>query len=324
MGTTREVSKASSGARNPRGVAPAARATPEPEKARTRTIAVVNQKGGCGKTTTAVNLGGSLAADGARVLVADMDPQAHASLALGADPDSLEENLYEVLAEPAGWKRLDAVIIEVSKGLDLAPSGIALAVLEHKLASEEHGRRTECLSLALQEVRPRYDYALIDCPPNLGLLTFSALRAAHEVIVPVEMSFFASEGLPWLLETIDLLRERAGHDLAVGILPTLFDGRTRFAREMLGELRGRFADRCFDTVIRSNVKLREAARRRIPISRYAPSANGAADYAALAVEVQAGAHSEVRSDSGEDRTVEHYDLARFPHPFAPGGGATQG
>ncbi len=253
-----------------------------------RTIAIVNQKGGCGKTTTTVNLGGCLAADGARVLITDLDPQAHACLALGVNPDECDENLYEVLAEPNGYEIIENVILNISQGLDLAPSSIVLSALEQKLAGEKRESRTERLALALEAISPRYDYALIDCPPNVGLLTFNALRAAQEVIIPLEASFFAIDGVQKLLETIGLLSDRIAHDLSVRILPTMYDGRTRFARKTLGEIRELFKDLCFDTVIRQNIKLRETAREGVPIIRYAPTANGALDYAALAVELEAG------------------------------------
>jgi len=252
-----------------------------------RTIAIVNQKGGCGKTTTTVNLAGCLEAEGMRVLVVDMDPQAHATLALGFNPEALDENLYEVLSEPDGAARLAQVVQVHSEGLHVAPSGIVLSALEQKLTAERADARTERLQAALATVADRYDYALIDCPPNIGVLTFNALRAASEVIVPLETSYFAIHGVHKLLETIALLAERIGHDPAVRILPTLYDGRTRFARETLAEIRELFKDLCFDTVIRSNVRLREAARRGQPINRLAPSANGSIDYAGLAMEVEA-------------------------------------
>ncbi|MCC6642202.1 MAG: AAA family ATPase [Deltaproteobacteria bacterium] len=250
-----------------------------------RTIAVVNQKGGCGKTTTVVNLAGCLAADGARVLVVDLDPQAHATLGLGCDPEAVDESLYEVLADTCGAESIDRVIVQTESGVDLAPSGIVLSALEQRLASEPAETRTARLANALAGLGRPYEYVLIDCPPNVGLLTFNALRAAGELIVPLETSFYAIHGVQKLLETIGLLAERIGHAVQVRILPTLYDGRTRYARETLAEIRALFGDLCFDTVVRANVKLREAARRGLPVGRYAAQSNGASDYASLAVEL---------------------------------------
>ena len=192
-----------------------------------------------------------------------------------------------MLAEPAGGASLSEVIRPASARLHVAPAGIVLSALEQKLAADRSDGRTTRLAAALASVADRYDYALIDCPPNVGILTFNALRAAREVVVPLETSVFAIHGVHKLLETLALLADRIGHQLAVRILPTLYDGRTRYARETLGEIRALFGELCFDTVIRSNVKLREAARAGRPVIRFARGANGALDYAALAVELAA-------------------------------------
>jgi chromosome partitioning protein len=265
-----------------------------------RTIAVVNQKGGCGKTTTVVNLAGALAERGARVLVVDLDPQAHATLAFGIDADTLAENLYEVLIEPPGAARATAlrkVLERPAERIHLAPSGIVLSALEQKLTADRADGRTERLAHALAGVASDYDFALIDCPPNVGVLTFNALRAAQEVIVPLETSEFAVHGVQKLLETIALLADRVGHKLDVRLVCTLYDGRTRYARETLAEIRALFPEQCFDTVIRANVKLREAARRGQPIQTYSPRAAGAQDYAALALEVELGRATRTEADA---------------------------
>ena len=275
-----------------------------------RTISIVNQKGGCGKTTTTVNLAGALAADGASVLVVDMDPQAHASLALGVNPDELDENLYEVLVEPSGAGRLGDIILNTWPGIDLAPAGIVLSALEQKLAAENHEARTERLSAALKSLHIRYDFVLIDCPPAVSLLTFNALRASEEVIVPLETSSFAVDGVQKLLETIALLMDRVGHELSVRVLPTLYDGRTRYARETLGEIRELFKDLCFDSVIRLNVKLREAAKKGKPISLSAPKANGALDYSAVAMEVAACQPGEFASETASGPEAEPIEETR--------------
>jgi chromosome partitioning protein len=253
-----------------------------------RTIAVMNQKGGCGKTTTVVSLAGCLAVEGQRVLVVDMDPQAHASLGLGVDPDEVDENLYEVLAEePGKAARLEDVIQKTaaSDRLDVAPSSVILSALEQKLAAEGARARTERLAAAVGSLEEPYDFVLIDCPPNVGLLTFNALRAAEEVVIPLETSYFAMHGVAKLLETVALLEDRLGHQLRIRILPTLFDGRTRFARRALAEIRERYRDLVYDTVIRMNVRLREAAQRGVSIAQLDRRCYGFVDYMSLALEL---------------------------------------
>jgi chromosome partitioning protein len=284
-----------------------------------RTLAIVNQKGGCGKTTTAVNLAGCLATAGDRVLLVDLDPQAHATLAFGVDPEQLSENLYEILVEPIGTRaaaRIAEVIQPWSDHLHLAPSGIVLSALEQKLTADRAEQRTERLAAALAPVADRYDWCLIDCPPNVGVLTFNALRAAREVIVPLETSEFAMHGVEKLLETVALLTERVGHSLSLRILPTLYDGRTRYARETLARIRERFGDLCFDTVIRANVKLREAVQRGEPIVAFARSANGAQDYGALAIELSLTPPPELSARAPVAGGPEREVVVRYRDPDA--------
>ncbi|HTO06181.1 MAG TPA: AAA family ATPase [Myxococcota bacterium] len=251
-----------------------------------RCIAVMNQKGGCGKTTTVVSLAGCLAAEGHSVLVVDMDPQAHATLGLGVDPEEVSDNLYDVLSEPEGaGAKLGDVIVAAADHLDVAPSGVILSALEQKLTAEGARGRTERLAAALAKLDKAYDFGLIDCPPNVGILTFNALRAAQEVIIPLETSYFSMHGVAKLLETIALLEDRIGHSLKIRILPTLFDGRTRFAKRALAEIRETYKDLVFDSVIRSNVRLREAAQRGVPIATLDRRSYGFVDYMSLALEV---------------------------------------
>ena len=251
-----------------------------------RCIAVMNQKGGCGKTTTVTSLSGCLAIEGHQVLVVDMDPQAHATLGLGIDPEEVDQNLYEVLSEDGdGAARLEEVIVEAGENLDVAPSGVILSALEQKLAGEGARARTERLAVAVEQLEKNYDFVLIDCPPNVGILTFNALRAASEVVIPLETSYYAMHGVGKLLETVALLEDRIGHQLRVKLLPTLFDGRTRFAKRALAEIRETYKDLVFDTVIRQNVRLREAAQRGVPIARLDKRCHGFVDYMSLALEI---------------------------------------
>lgn len=251
-----------------------------------RSIAIMNQKGGCGKTTTAISLAGCLAEEEHRVLLIDMDPQAHATMGVGLDPDVLDENLYEVLADGGSSAAgLDEVVVSAGPNLDVAPSGVILSALEQKLAAEGAAGRTERLARAIDRLPEPYEFVLIDCPPNLGNLTFNALRAAREVVIPLETSYFAMQGVSKMLETVGMLEDRIGHQLRIRILPTLFDGRTRFAKRALAEIRETYKDLVFDTVIRQNVRLREAAQRGVPIARLDRRCYGFVDYMSLALEL---------------------------------------
>jgi chromosome partitioning protein len=261
-----------------------------------RTIAVMNQKGGCGKTTTVVSLSGCLAVEGHRVLVVDMDPQGHATLGLGIDAEELDQNLYEVLSEPPeSAARLEDVIVKAAPNLDVAPSGVILSALEQKLSAEGVRGRTERLAQVLSRLETPYEFVLIDCPPNVGILTFNALRAAQEVVVPLETSYFALHGVAKLLETIALLEERIGHELSIRILPTLFDGRTRFAKRALAEVRATYKDLVYDTVIRNNVRLREAVQQGVTIAELDRRSYGFVDYMSLALEILFERDEELRN-----------------------------
>jgi len=246
-----------------------------------RTISIINQKGGCGKTTTAINLSASLAKLGRRVLLIDLDPQGHASLGLNLKPEDLTKGMTEVLTQ-AGC--LDDVIYEsICPNLDLAPANITLSSAEPLLASAS--QKEQRLLSAIEALRRSYHYIIIDSPPSLGMLTFNALRASDEAIVPVEMSFFSLHGLAKLIEIVDVVARHTGHDVTVWALATMVSRRMRFTQEILGEVQRHFVDRTFKTVIRNNIRLREAAGHGLPITEFDPHAKGAEDYMALAQEV---------------------------------------
>ncbi len=251
-----------------------------------RTIALVNQKGGCGKTTTAINLSACLSEGDRRVLLVDLDPQAHATLGLNVKPDEMDKSVYDVLVGSSGGQmNLEEIIHPISDHLDLAPSSVLLSAAEQELADVQ-GRERRLFD-AFSAVSTRYDYAVVDSPPNLGLLTFNALRACQEAIVPVETSIFSLHGLSRLLEAINILEEKGRHKVKVWALATIFDQRTRLAHEILEEIRRHFQSSLLKTVIRVNVKLREAAGFGKPITDYDRGCTGYHDYAALAEEVVA-------------------------------------
>ena len=249
-----------------------------------RVIAIANQKGGCGKTTTAINLSSSLSSRGQSVLLIDCDPQSHATMGLNVSPADLEKSMYNVMTPQAGEALgLDDIILPVKERFDLAPSSVILSAVEQELSGVE-GRENRLLR-ALQALGRPYDYCIIDCPPSIGLLCFNALRACTEVIIPIDMSLFSLRGVEKLLEIVLLLKEKLSHDIAPRALITMFDHRTRYSRRVLEKVKDQFGKDVFEAVIRYTIRLRETVDCGLPISDYDKHAIGNKDYDTLAEEL---------------------------------------
>lgn len=246
-----------------------------------RIISITNQKGGCGKTTTAVNLAASLANNNRKVLLIDLDPQSHATLGLNVDCDA---SIYDVLSKISNKKnKLEDIIQNIGENFDIAPSSIILSALEQELAGEI-GRESR-LSQTFGTFKCNYDYVLIDCPPNLGILTVNAIRGSNEIIVPVEASRFSLEGLSQLIEIILLVKDRLNHDVKYQILVTNFDSRLRHSFKILERIKTTFKDKLFGTIIHVNVKLKEAQSQGMHILSYDKYCRGAKDYHSLCREI---------------------------------------
>jgi chromosome partitioning protein len=250
-----------------------------------KTIAVVNQKGGCGKTTVSINLASALAEAGQRVLLVDMDPQSHCAVGLAVPEEQIEQSIYDVLISRSRNEpiKLTEILWQISDRLELAPASIDLSAFEQQMAGITE--RESCLKEALDEMKENYDYTIIDCPPAVGLLTFNALRAATEVIVPVETGYFALHGLSKQLETLSILSRRCSQQVNVRVLASMYDIRTKMAREILADLRSRFGDKMLDTIVSFNTKIKEASSFGQPISEYDPASKGRKDFSALAEEI---------------------------------------
>jgi chromosome partitioning protein len=248
-----------------------------------RIIALCNQKGGVGKTTSTINLGAALAEVGRRVLLVDFDPQGALSVGLGVQPHQLDRTVYNLLMERG--VSVDDILLKTSvAGMDLLPSNIDLSAAEVQLVGEV--AREQTLARVLAAVVDDYDYVLIDCQPSLGLLTVNALTAAHGVIIPLECEFFSLRGVALLIDTVEKVRERLNPRLKLdGILATMYDGRTLHGREVFARVVEAFGDDVFDTVISRTVRFPETTVAGEPITTWAPTSAGATAYRNLAREV---------------------------------------
>ena len=263
---------------------PAAR-PPRPGPKHAIVIAMCNQKGGVGKTTTTINLGAALAETGRKVLLVDFDPQGSASVGLGVNPHTLERTIYNLLLS----RTLDPSDIIVPTGvenMDILPANIDLSAAELQLVSEV--AREQTLKRVLDRQRSAYDMILIDCAPSLGLLTVNALTAADKVLTPLECEFFALRGIALLTDTVNKVKDRLNPELEmVGILGTMFDARTLHSREVLARAVEAFGETVFHTVIRRTIKFPETTVAGEPITTYAPNSSGADQYRTLVREVLA-------------------------------------
>jgi len=248
----------------------------------TKIVAIANQKGGVGKTTTSVNLSACLAEAGKRVLLIDADPQGNATSGLGVDKNKVEDSIYDVFINES---KIDSVTRDTMIGTPkIVPSHIQLAGAEIELVNVM--AREQVLKNALKEVRDDYDYVFIDCPPSLGLLTLNALNAADTLLVPIQCEFYALEGLSQLMNTVRLVRKSLNPTLDVeGVVLTMFDSRTNLSVQVVEEVKKFFRNKVYDTIIPRSVRLGEAPSFGLPITLYAPKSAGALAYQSLAEEV---------------------------------------
>ena len=278
-----------------------------------RTIAISNQKGGCGKTTTAINMSACLALKNRTVLLIDLDPQAHATMGVGIGVEDVRRSMFEVLTEEVNLKD---VLRQVAPRFEIAPATVMLSAFEQKLAGVPG--REEHLMNALHRLETSYDYVIVDCPPSIGLLTFNALRACNEAIIPIEGSFYSLWGVGRLLDMVELIREELSHDVRLKALCTMYDGRARFSKEIAEDVMNHFKDRCFQTIIHVNVRLKEAASYGLPVDQYDKRARGFREHLALADEVIAD-EEEVRVEEALQVSLHVPEKEAYGPMPVPGG-----
>ncbi|NBO37074.1 ParA family protein [bacterium] len=296
MATASKPSRSGAAAKPARSAKPATpglKIKPVESPKTSRIIAICNQKGGCGKTTSVINVAASLAAMGQRVLVIDLDSQCNATQGLGLSLDDVEESICDVLLDPKAHTLADVILESPYANLHVAPGSIELSEYESRAATEI-GRENR-LKKAIAQVRDHYDYVLIDTPPSLGLLSVNALNAATEVQIAMQSHPFALDGLHLLLETIELVQEELNPDLKIsGVIVTMFDPRTKISREIVDEVCAiaSLKGKVHKTVVRQNVKLTEASRLRKPVMYYDTLCSGSEDYLQLSKEIAAQSRSQ--------------------------------
>lgn len=247
-----------------------------------RTIVVANQKGGVGKTTTAINLAASLAELGKKVLVVDMDPQGNTTSGLGIDKEQAENTVYELMLEECSVE--DAIMESEYENLSVLPSNINLAAAEIELVGAEE--KEYILKKAIDKVKKNYNFVLIDCPPSLSMLTINAMCAADTVLVPIQCEYYALEGLSQLIHTINLVQDRLNPDLEIeGVVFTMYDARTNLSLQVVENVKANLDQRIYKTIIPRNVRLAEAPSYGMPITKYDARSTGAESYRLLAEEV---------------------------------------
>lgn len=247
-----------------------------------KTIAITNQKGGVGKTTTAINLAAALAAQGKKVLVIDTDPQGNMTSGFGVNKNEVENTVYELMLGDCSTE--EAIQRQVKPGVDLIASNVNLAAIEIELMDDEN--KYFILRNEVEWVKDKYDYIILDCPPSLSMLTINAMTTADSVIVPIQCEYYALEGLSQLIHTVNLTKSRLNPELDIeGVVFTMYDSRTNLSAQVVENVKDNLQTRVYDTVIPRNVKLAEAPSYGQPINEYDPKSTGAEAYRKLAIEV---------------------------------------